>query len=266
VDDVKAYAQALRSALPPTPLAAQPVEPPDFTRWGEVERLPFTNVRRVTARRVAAAWNAVPHVTQYDKADITWWEVARKQHGPRVERAGGKLTVTALLLRVIAAALRLFPKFNASLDLSREEVILKRYCHIGVAVDTERGLLAPVIRNVDHKNVTELSVELTAVSERARAGKLTLEEMQGGCFTISNLGGIGGDAFSPIVNWPEVAILGVSRAAPAPVLLDGQFVPRHLLPLSLSYDHRLIDGADGARFLRWVSEALADPFLLLLEG
>jgi pyruvate dehydrogenase E2 component (dihydrolipoamide acetyltransferase) len=183
-----------------------------------------------------------------------------------VEQAGGKLTVTAILMKVVAAALRKFPQFNSSVDMAGQSIVYRKYVNLGVAVDTERGLLVPVIRDVDRKNITELSVELQALAARARDRTIGPDDLQGGCFTITNLGGVGGTAFTPIVNWPEVAILGVSRGSMQPVWQDNQFVPRLLLPLSLSYDHRVIDGADGVRFLRWIVNALENPFLLSLEG
>jgi len=186
----------------------------------------------------------------------------------RVAKAGGNLTITAMLVRVLATAVKKFPQFNASIDVGADEIVLKKYVNIGVAVDTDRGLLVPVIRNADQKNIVQLAVELAQLSEKARTRKIALEEMQGGCFSISNLGGIGGTYFTPIVNAPEVAILGVSRARMEPVYNkeSGQFSPRLMLPLSLSYDHRAIDGADGIRFLRWVCEALEQPFVLALQG
>ena len=205
-------------------------------------------------------------VTQFDKADITELEQMRKQFGPRAEAAGAKLSPTAILLKVAAAALKRFPQFNASVDMAAEEIVYKQYVHVGVAVDTDRGLLVPVIRDADQKNVIELAADLGQMAQKARDRKLGLEDMQGACFTISNLGGIGGTAFTPLVNSPEVAILGVSRSSTEAVWVDGQFQPRLMMPLSLTYDHRLIDGADGARFLRWVCEALEKPFLLMLEG
>ncbi|MFB3904244.1 MAG: 2-oxo acid dehydrogenase subunit E2 [Acidobacteriota bacterium] len=266
IEDVKNAARARVAVLPAGPSAAPAPTLPDFSRWGEVHREPFTSVRRATARQMTAAWSAIPHVTQFDKADVTELEEMRRQYADKAQKAGGKLTVTAILLKVVASALRVFPKFNASLDMEKGEIVYKQYFHVGVAVDTPKGLLVPVIRDVERKNVIELSVELALISEKARAGKLTLEEMQGGSFTVSNLGGIGGTGFAPIVNLPEVAVLGVSRASVEPVFIDGSFQPRKMLPLSLSYDHRLIDGADGARFLRWVAEALEQPFLMLLEG
>ena len=269
-DDVKAHARTLNSRRSDTPgAAAGPAEAaplPDFSKWGGVERKPMSNVRRATARRMASTWGTIPHVTQFDKADVTDLEAWRRKYGKGVEAAGGKLTPTAIAMKVAAAALSRFPAFNASIDIGSEEAIYKKYINIGVAVDTERGLLVPVVRDVDRKNIRQLSVELTEISARARSGKLGIEEMQGGTFTISNLGGIGGTAFTPLVNAPEVAILGIARSAPEPVLVDGEFAPRLMMPLALSYDHRLIDGADGARFLRWFCDALENPFLLALEG
>ncbi|MFH1568447.1 MAG: 2-oxo acid dehydrogenase subunit E2 [Gemmatimonadota bacterium] len=266
-DDVKGHAKAMNLGRSAAPLGAPAPQPlPDLEKWGPVERQPMSNVRRLTAEHMRRSWTTIPHVTQFDRADVTELEAFRKQYGPRAEKAGGKLTPTAIVLKVVAAALRRFPHFNASVDALNEQVVLKQYCHIGVAVDTPRGLLVPVVRDVDDKNMIELAVELSRLAEKARTGKLAIEDMQGGCFTISNLGGIGGDAFTPIINAPEVAILGVARNRHEPVWRDGQFEPRLMMPLSLSYDHRLIDGADGARFLRWLCEALQNPFLIALEG
>jgi pyruvate dehydrogenase E2 component (dihydrolipoamide acetyltransferase) len=239
---------------------------PDFTKWGPIERKPMSAIRRKTAERMAQAWSSVAAVTQYGKADITSLEELRKRYDKKASTAGGKLTLTAIALKVAVAALKVFPQFAASIDLQNEEIVYKRYFHIGVAVDTDRGLLVPVIRDVDQKNIIQLAVELQQMAEKSRAKKLTLEEMEGGVFTITNLGGIGGTGFSPIVNAPEVAILGISRAALEPVYRGSELVPRLMLPLSLSYDHRLIDGADAARFLQWIVEALEQPFLLALEG
>jgi len=239
---------------------------PDFSKWGEIERQPMSNIRRSTAEHLALAWNTVPQVTQYDRADITELEDLRKRFAKRAEAAGGKLTVTAIAVKVVITALRLFPRFAASVDTVANEIVYKKYAHIGVAVDTDRGLLVPVIRDADKRNILEISRELAQLAEKARNKKLAPDEMQGGVFTITNLGGIGGTNFSPIVNYPEVAILGVARASLEPVLAGGQFVPRLMLPLALSYDHRLIDGADAARFLRWVCEAFEQPFLLSLEA
>lgn len=268
LDDVKRHAnatlRALREGTIVTPTAAAPL--PDFSQWGEIEREPMSNIRQATANHVTQAWTTIPHVTQFDKADITELEQLRKRFSERVEKAGGKLTITAILLKVVVAALKEFPKFNASVDMANKETIFKRYYHIGIAVDTERGLLVPVIRNADQKNIIELAVELGEVAEKARNRKLGLEDMRGGTFSITNLGGIGGTNFTPIVNTPEVAILGVARGGMEPVYKDGQFEPRLMLPLALSYDHRLIDGADAARFLRWIAQALESPFMLALQG
>ena len=239
---------------------------PDFARWGEIETESFTNVRRLTAERMAHNWLTIPHVTQHDECDVTELEKRRKQYTARAEAAGTKLTVTAIIIKLLASALKLFPDFNASIDAEAQRIIFKKYIHIGVAVETPRGLLVPVIRDVDQKNIIEIAVELQEIAGRARDRKLSLDEMQGGTFTVTNLGGIGGTAFTPIVNWPEVAILGVSRSVVKPVFRKSSFEPRTILPLSLSYDHRLIDGANAARFLRWVSASLEDPFLSILEG
>jgi pyruvate dehydrogenase E2 component (dihydrolipoamide acetyltransferase) len=268
VEDVKEHVKRLITSGAGRGGAAAGVALPDFSRWGSVERQPMRAVRRKTAEHLSAAWATVPHVTQCDLADITGLEELRKKYTKQVEAAGGNLTVTSIALKVVAAALRAFPQFNASIDLAADEIIVKQYVNIGVAVDTDRGLLVPVIRNADQKNIVQLSVELSQLSEKARSRKISLEEMQGGCFSISNLGGIGGTYFTPIVNAPEVAILGISRARMEPVYdkATGGFAPRFMLPLSLSYDHRVVDGADGIRFLRWVCEALEQPFLLALQG
>lgn len=264
-DDVQAYVRNTLSGVTPGAAPGVPGAPlPDFSKWGEIARKPMSNIRRKTSERMSYAWNTIPHVTQHDKADITALEALRKQYAPQVEKAGGKLTVTAIALKIVATALRRFPRFNVSVDAGRSELIYKSSAHVGVAVDTHRGLLVPVVRDADRKGIAELSVELAKLSEKARAGKLSLEEMQGGSFTITNLGGIGGTSFTPIVNWPEVAILGISRGAHEPVYVNNQFEPRLMLPLSLSYDHRVIDGANAARFLRWVAEAFEQPFVLVL--
>jgi len=271
-DDVKVYAKALLSAAA-TAAQAQPraghfVQPqlPDFAKWGKIERVSMRGVRRKTAEHLAESWNTIPHVTQHDRADITELEQLRARFAPKAEEAGGKMTVTAIALKVCAAALKVFPQFNASIDIEKEEIVYKQYINIGVAADTDRGLLVPVIRDVDKKNIVELAVELSQMSKKARDKKLTPEEMQGGTFTITNLGGIGGIGFTPIVNHPEVAILGLSRSRMEPEWIGGKFEPRLILPLSLSYDHRLIDGADAARFLRWIAEAFEQPFLLSVQG
>jgi pyruvate dehydrogenase E2 component (dihydrolipoamide acetyltransferase) len=277
-DDIKAYAKALNEKIQAGGFTSGGIgiareKLPDFSKWGEVEHQPMSNIRRKTAEHLSYAWSSIPHVTQFDKADITELEELRKQFSKKTEEAGGKLTVTAILLKVIASGLKVFPQFNTSVDLEKSEVIYKKYVNIGIAVDTDRGLLVPVIRDADKKNIIQLSKELQEVSKKARDKKLSLEDMQGGCFTISNLGGIGGTYFTPIINSPEVAILGVSRSAYEPVFINGKpddgtgkFEPHLMMPLSLSYDHRIIDGADAIRFLRWVINALENPFLLSLEG
>jgi pyruvate dehydrogenase E2 component (dihydrolipoamide acetyltransferase) len=268
MDDVKAYVKKLnedRDSLPSGGMSIRQEPLPDFTRFGSVERKPMSKIRTITAEHLSYAWNSVPHVSQFDKADITEFEKFRKSYGVKVEKAGGKLTVTSILLKIIAIGLKKFPRFNSSIDMGKKEIIYKNYFNIGVAVDTDHGLIVPVIKNVERKNLTELSVELNTLAEKARTRKINLEEMQGGCFTITNLGGIGGTYFTPIVNAPEVAILGVSRGAYEPIYSEGIFKPRNMLPLSLSYDHRIIDGADGARFLKWVCEALQEPFKLFVD-
>jgi pyruvate dehydrogenase E2 component (dihydrolipoamide acetyltransferase) len=263
IEDIQ---QFVKTALASGGTAAAPAAPalPDFSKWGEVERKPMSNIRRKTAEHLGNAWRVIPHVTQHDKADITGIEPLRKQFGALAERGGGKLTVTVVALKIVAAAMRKFPQFNSSLDVASGEIVFKKSVHVGVAVDTDRGLLVPVIRDVDQKGIVQLSAELAKASEKARAGKLSLDDMQGGGFTITNLGGIGGTSFTPIVNWPEVAILGMSRGSQEPVYNGQAFEPRLMLPLSLSYDHRVIDGADGARFLRWVAQAFEQPFMMSL--
>jgi pyruvate dehydrogenase E2 component (dihydrolipoamide acetyltransferase) len=272
MDDVKAYAKHLlaggRPAAAAAPGGAAHVPLPDFAKWGPVERQPMSNIRRKTAEHLGHAWNTIPHVTQFDKADITAMEELRRKYRQQVTEAGGNLTVTAMLVKVLATAVQRFPQFNASLDPAAGQIVYKKYVHIGVAADTEWGLLVPVIRDADRKNITQIAVEVHQAAEKARARKLTLDDMSGGGMTISNLGGLGGTYFTPIVNWPEVAILGVSRGIVEPVWnpATSAFEPRQLLPLSLSYDHRVIDGADAVRFLRWVVEAIEQPFLLSLHG
>jgi pyruvate dehydrogenase E2 component (dihydrolipoamide acetyltransferase) len=267
-DDVKNYSKSLLASATAAPRGTQFAQPnlPDFAKWGKIERVSIRGVRRKTAEHLWQAWTTIPHVTQQDHADITELEQLRARFAPKAQEAGGKMTVTAIALKVCASALKIFPQFNASIDMAKEEIVYKQYINIGVAVDTDRGLLVPVIREVDKKNIVELATELTQLSVKAREKKLTPDEMQGGTFTITNLGGIGGDGFSPIVNHPEVAILGLSRSSMQPVFIGGKFEPRLVLPLSLSYDHRLIDGADAARFLRWIAEAFEQPFLLSVQG
>jgi pyruvate dehydrogenase E2 component (dihydrolipoyllysine-residue acetyltransferase) len=266
MDDVKAHSRRrhMEQRNAPAGLIA-PAPLPDFSKWGPVEHKAMTGIRRKTAENMQRAWT-IPHVTNNDKADITELEQLRKQYSESVAQAGGKLTMTAISLKIVASALKKFPQFASSIDLAKEEIVYKQYIHVGVAVDTERGLLVPVIRNVDQKNIVELAVELAQVGAKARDRKLKAEDMEGGVFTITNLGGIGGTSFTPIINSPEVAILGMMRASWEPVYSVGKFEPRLMLPLSLSYDHRMIDGADAARFLRWLCEAFEQPFLLSLQG
>jgi pyruvate dehydrogenase E2 component (dihydrolipoamide acetyltransferase) len=238
---------------------------PDFSRWGEIERRDMTGIRRKTAESMTYAWT-IPHVTHFESADISGLEQLRKRFATEISAAGGRLTLTSIVVKVVASALKVFPDFAASLDMEKGQMIAKKYCHIGVAVDTDRGLIVPVIRDADKKNIHQLSIELAQLAEKARGKKITLEELAGAVFTITNLGGIGGTQFAPIIHAPEVAILGISKARQEAVLVEGKFEPRLMLPLSLSYDHRLIDGANAARFLRWVVQALEQPFLLPLEG
>jgi pyruvate dehydrogenase E2 component (dihydrolipoamide acetyltransferase) len=268
IEDVKNYARSLISgaAVTSVPGVSQEVRPlPDFSQFGEIERKPVSLTRKSIAAQLGYSWPLVPQVTQHDQADITDLEEFRAEYGPKVEKAGGKLTVTSILLKVIADALQEFPRFNASFDPMTQELILKKYYNIAVAVDTDRGLLVPAIRDADKKDILELSVEVSKLAEKTRDKKVMPEDMQGGNFTISNLGGIGGFGFTPIVYWPQVAILGVSRAHKQPLYKDNMCYPRLVLPLSLSYDHRVIDGAEAARFARYIAEALEKPFLLAMQ-
>ena len=271
-EDVKEHARRILSSVGAAGASGGAVlarpgrQLPDFQKWGAVERQPWTNIRRATAEHLSYAWTTIPHVTQCDKADVTALEELRQRHKERVAKAGGQLTVTAMLVKILATAVTKFPQFNASIDVDRGEIVYKKYVNVGIAVDTDRGLLVPVIRSADQKNINQIAIEMKQLAERARERKLSLDEMSGGGISISNLGGIGGTYFTPIVNWPEVAILGVSRGTTEPVWKDGSFEPREMLPLSLSYDHRVIDGADAMRFLRWVVDAIEQPFLLSLIG
>jgi len=271
-DDVKAFTKAVMASLggggqrAVATVSGASVALPDFSKWGAVERKAMSGIRRKTGEHLSHAWTTIPHVTQFDKADITNLELVRKQYRGEVEKAGGNLTVTSIACKVVASALKVFPQFNASVDAAGEAIVYKKYVHVGIAVDTDNGLLVPVVRNADQKNLTQISVDIQALAEKAKARKLSLDEMSGGSMSISNLGGIGGTAFTPIVNWPEVAILGISRGAMEPKWNGTAFEPRQMLPLSLSYDHRLIDGADAIRFLRWVVDALESPFALALRG
>jgi pyruvate dehydrogenase E2 component (dihydrolipoamide acetyltransferase) len=239
---------------------------PDFATYGAIRTEPMNVIRRMTVEHMRNAWVTVPHVTQHDHADITDLEALRKGFQPKAEAAGTKLTVTAMLIKILGSALKVFPNFNASLDVENETVVYKDYFHVGCAVDTPNGLVVPVIRDINQKNMIEVASDLGQMAEKMRGGKIAPKDISGGCITISNLGGLGGKHFTPIVNIPEVAILGVGRATMQPVWQDDAFVPRLMMPLSLSYDHRLIDGADGTRFLRWVIDAIEQPLLISLEG
>ena len=236
---------------------------PDFSKWGPVEVKPMSNIRRKTAEHLSAAWQA-PHVTQHDKADVSGVEEFRKAHVARAEKDGAKITVTAIVIKIVALAIERYRQFASSVDMANESLVFKNYIHIGVAVDTPNGLLVPVIRDVDKKTISQIAADLATLSQKARDRKLSLDEMSGGVFSVTNLGGIGGTMFTPIVNQPEVAILGLSRTAIEPVWKGDKFEPRPMLPLSLSYDHRVIDGADAARFLRFIADALEQPLSLYL--
>ena len=266
MDDVKAYVKKIMlDKSDAVGVGVKKEALPDFTKYGKVERISMSKIREKTATHLSYAWSVIPHVTQFDKTDITEFEKDRKELSKKVEEHGAKLTVTGILIKIIAEGMKKFPQFNTSIDMDKMEIIYKKYINIGVAVDTEYGLLVPVIKNADKKNLIDISVELNQLAQKARDKKLSLEEMQGGCFTITNLGGIGGTYFTPIVNSPEVAILGVSRGNYEPVYnKEGKFEPRLMLPLSLSYDHRIIDGADAIRFLRWVCEALEEPLKIFM--
>jgi len=253
--DVHAYIERLqRLANQPRPAAAgasaqPPPQPIDFFKWGPIARRPLTPLRKVIAGRLAQTWNAVPRVTQFDEADITALNELRKKHAEAYEKMGAHLTLTSFALRVVAGALKKHPIFNTSLDEAAGELVWKEYFHIGLAVDTEQGLIVPVLRDVDKKSILSLSKELSELAAKTRDRKVSLEELQGGCFTISNQGGIGGGHFTPIVNRPEVAILGMGRGALKPVVREGRIEPRLMLPLALAYDHRVIDGGAAVRFM-----------------
>jgi pyruvate dehydrogenase E2 component (dihydrolipoamide acetyltransferase) len=280
-EDVRAFAEGRQRAaevtppfVPPTaavespPGALKPSLLPDFGRWGPVTREPLRSVRRATARHMALAWAQIPHVTHQDVVDITELESLRRHHKQEIQAQKGVLSLTVFAMKAAVAALKAHPRFNASLDGDSEEIILKHYYHIGVAVDTERGLIVPVVRDVDRKSITQLAMELNDLVVRGRAGKIEREEMIGGTFTITNIGVLGGTAFTPIVNYPEVAILGMARAGLQPVVKgddeNSEIVPRFMLPLILGFDHRVVDGADAARFLGMIMDTLGNPEKLLM--
>ncbi|KAB2890851.1 MAG: 2-oxo acid dehydrogenase subunit E2 [Desulfobulbaceae bacterium] len=253
--------------VPPQPSPAGPdtaTPLPDFSQWGPIEREPFHSIRRATAARMSASWALIPHVNCQDTVDITRLEAFRRKHREEIEQAGGRLTMTVFAMKAAATALKRFPRFNASLDPAAQEIIVKHYYHIGIAVDTEHGLMVPVIRDVDRKSIRELAVELQEATQRARERSTSREEMQGGTFTITNVGGLGGSSFSAIINHPEVAILGLGQGRMQPVVVtsdagEQEIMPRLMMPIVLSFDHRVVDGADAVRFLRQVIELLEDP-------
>lgn len=266
LDDVKAFAKKKLTEPAAGGPAIQQVELPDFSQWGEVEKEKLPSLRGKIADNMTRAWNAVPLVTQFDEADITDLDALRKQESEFVKKKGGKLTITVLVLKALVGALKAHPRFNASIDLKEGVIYYKKYYNIGVAVDTPSGLIVPVIKNVDSKSVVELAVELTELSERARNRKVTLEELRGGNISISNLGGIGGTGFTPLVVPPDVAVVGLSRSRIQPVWKNGEFQPRLILPFCVSYDHKVIDGADAARFARTLAEELENYTEMLLSS
>jgi len=267
-EDVQAYVRDRLAALAAVPAAAGVgigglIPPlPDFTQFGPIDRKPLNKVMRTGAANLSLSWNVVPHVTQHELADVTELESARKRYA---KEGGPKITMTVLAMKAVVSALKGFPQFNSSYDAARGEVVIKKYYNIGIAVDTEMGLMVPVVRSVDGKSVLQLAAELTEVAQKARDRRLSLADMQGGTFTITNLGGIGGTYFTPIVNYPEVAILGMSRTSQQQVIINGEPQIRLMLPLSLSYDHRVINGADAARFIVKLASLLSDPFQLMSE-
>jgi len=252
--DLKAYIQQLQQiAYAPKPepenAAKAASKTIDFSHWGKVQKKPITTIRRTIGQRMYDSWSTIPHVTQLEEVDVTRVTGLRKEYGPALEKKGKHLTLTPFVLKAVVAALKKYPVFNSSLDEATGEIIYKDYYHIGVAVDTEAGLIVPVLRDVDKKGLADLSAELNSLVERTRRRKVSLEELQGGSFTISNQGGIGGGHFTPIINKPEVAVLGIGRASLKPVVKDGKIEARTMLPLALSYDHRVMDGADAVRFI-----------------
>ncbi len=259
----EARPRAAREGSPVRP-SSVPIEAlPDFSRWGDVERVPLRSVRRATAKQMALSWSQIPHVSHHDEADITELEELRQEYKDKLET--GRLTMTVFVIKAAVAALKAHPRFNASLDPENEEIVLKHYYHMGVAVDSERGLIVPVIRDVDCKSIADLATELAQIVTRTREGEIGLEALQGGTFTLTNAGVLGGTSFEPIINYPQVAILGAARARWQPVVNDErEIVPRYVLPLVVSFDHRVVDGADAARFMRTIVETLENPGRLML--
>jgi pyruvate dehydrogenase E2 component (dihydrolipoamide acetyltransferase) len=248
------------------PLVSQPVDLPDFQKYGPIERVPLRSIRRKIAQNMAQSWSHIPHVTHMDECDITELDEFRAKHEKEVQAKGGRLTLTVFMIKAVVSALKKYPEFNSSLDEKTGEIIYKRYYNIGIAVATERGLIVPVIKNADQKNLTELAIELGQIAQKTREGKVELDRLQGGTFTITNLGSIGGTGMVPMVNFPEAAILGMARGSQKPVIRDGELAIRLILPLAMSFDHRIADGAEAAYFVRHVADCMEEPLKLLLEG
>ncbi|MBW2488387.1 MAG: 2-oxo acid dehydrogenase subunit E2 [Deltaproteobacteria bacterium] len=281
-DDVRAFAGKGPDAAGPPAAAEMPSEAqtadmlipsptlPDFSRWGPIERMPFRSIRRATAKQMVIAWSQIPHVTSQDEVDITKLEAFRRKHKADIEAEGGRLTMTVFAIKAVATALKMYPQFNATLDVAAGEIIYKNYFHIGVAANTENGLIVPVIRDVDRKSIKELAIELHDLVQRTRSRKVALEELQGGTFTITNAGAMGGGYFAPIINFPEVAIMGMGQGRLQPAVVDKgdgehEIAPRLIMPIVLCIDHRVLDGADAIKFLKTVIEALEDPDELLIS-
>jgi pyruvate dehydrogenase E2 component (dihydrolipoamide acetyltransferase) len=280
-DDVRAFAgrgKAIEApaAEPPEPAAHRPIGPPgpppelpDFSKWGAVERVPFRSIRRATAKQMSLSWAQIPHVNSQDYVDVTRLEAFRRKHKKEVEALGGRLTFTVFALKAVATALKTHPRINASLDAAASEMVLKKHYHIGVAVNTEEGLVVPVVRDVDNKSLRELAVELHDLVQRTHARKISLEELQGGTFTITNAGALGGWTFAPIINHPQVAILGLGQGRLQPAVLKGEkglsIVPRLIMPVVLCIDHRVLDGADAVQFLKFFKQTMEDPDELLMS-
>lgn len=263
-EDVQAFVKKSLNQAAGSGLGVAPMPEIDFSQWGAVEIAPLTKINKLTGQNLHRNWVTVPHVTQFDEADITDLEAFRKSMVQEYKEKGIKITILTFLMKAVVSALKEYPKFNSSLDATGENLVIKSYFNIGIAVDTKDGLVVPVVKDVDRKSLVELATELGEISTKAREKKLKTTDMAGGSFTISSLGGIGGTKFTPIVNAPDVAILGVSRSSMQPVWNGSEFAPRLILPLSLSYDHRVIDGADGARFTSFLSRVLSDTRRLLL--
>ena len=280
-DDIRAFAETGKEVVeaPPAgevitaeaPAVSIPSPTlPDFTRWGPVERVPFRSLRRATAKQMVIAWSQIPHVTSQDQVDITKLEAFRQKHKAEIQAQGGRLTMTVFALKAVATALKTYPQFNATLDVEAGEIIIKNYFHIGVAVNTDNGLIVPVVRDVDRKSIKELSIELYDMVEQTRSRKISLNDLQGGTFTISNAGAMGGGYFAPIINFPEVAILGMGQGRLQPAVIDKgngepEIAPRLIMPIVLCIDHRVLDGADAIKFLKVVIDSLEDPDELLIS-